>query len=61
MTSSAIGKTDKHFKEWLFVHIAGVIGQGSGETAYITFANSLDPDQDQQDVSPDLDPNSLTF
>ena len=23
----------------------------------ITFANSLDPDQDQQNVGPDLDPN----
>ena len=23
----------------------------------ISFANSLDPDQDQQNVSPDLDPN----
>ena len=27
----------------------------------ITFANSLDPDQYQQNVSPDLDPNSLTL
>ena len=27
----------------------------------ITFANSLDPDQDRQKVSPDLDPNSLTL
>ena len=26
----------------------------------ITFANSLDPDQDQQNVGPDLDPNYLT-
>ena len=25
----------------------------------ITFANSLGPDQDQQNVSPDLDPNRL--
>ena len=25
----------------------------------ITFAKSLDPDQDQHSVSPDLDPNSL--
>ena len=24
----------------------------------ITFANSSDPDQDRQDVGPDLDPNS---
>ena len=27
----------------------------------ITFGNSLDPDQDQQNVGPDLDPNSLTL
>ena len=26
----------------------------------ITFANSLDPDQDRQNVGPDLDPNYLT-
>ena len=27
----------------------------------ITFANSLDPDQDRQKVGPDLDPNCLTL
>ena len=27
----------------------------------ITFENSLDPDQDQQNVGPDLDPNRLTL
>ena len=27
----------------------------------ITVANSLDPDQDQQNVGPDLDPNCLTL
>ena len=27
----------------------------------ITFANSLDPDQDRQNVSPDLNPNCLTL
>ena len=26
-----------------------------------TFANSLDPDQDRQNVGPDLDPNCLTL
>ena len=26
-----------------------------------TFANSLDPDQDRQNVGPDLDPNSSTL
>ena len=27
----------------------------------IAFANSLDPDKDRQNVSPDLDPNHLTL
>ena len=27
----------------------------------ISFANSLDPDQDRQNVGPDLDPNRLTL
>ena len=27
----------------------------------IAFANSLDPDQDQHNVGPDLDPNHLTL
>ena len=27
----------------------------------ITFAKSLDPDQDRQNVGPDLDPNRLTI
>ena len=27
----------------------------------ITFSNSLDPDQDWQNVSPDLEPNCLTL
>ena len=27
----------------------------------ITFASSFDPDQDQQNVSPDLDPNCFTL
>ena len=27
----------------------------------ITFANSLEPDHDRQNVGPDLDPNSLTL
>ena len=27
----------------------------------ITFANKLNPDQDQQNVGPDLDPNCLTL
>ena len=27
----------------------------------IAFANSLDPDQDLQNVDPDLDPNGLTL
>ena len=28
---------------------------------FITYANSLDPDQDRQNVGPDLDPNSLAL
>ena len=27
----------------------------------LTFANGLDPDQDGQNVGPDLDPNRLTL
>ena len=27
----------------------------------MTFANSLDPDQDRHSVGPDLDPNRLTI
>ena len=27
----------------------------------ITFANSFEPDQDRQNVGPDLDPNCLSF
>ena len=35
----------------------------SGYLCYllITFANSLDPDQDRQNVGPDLNPNGLTL
>ena len=31
------------------------------EYMLITFANSLDPDQDRQNVGPDLDPNRLSL
>ena len=30
-------------------------------TGILNFANSLDPDQDRQNVGPDLDPNLLTL
>ena len=33
----------------------------ANEYMLITFANNLDPDQDRQNVSPDLDPNGLTL
>ena len=35
----------------------------SGDFCFLllTFANSLDPDQDRQNVSPGLDPNHLTL
>ena len=36
-----------------FYHASGVL-------ITLNFANSLDPDQDRENVSPDLDPNSLT-
>ena len=31
------------------------------ENPWITFANSLNPDYDQQEIFPDLDPNCLTL
>ena len=44
---------DKNFINYLLARdICGLL---------ITFANSLDPDQDGQNVGPDLDPNCLTL
>ena len=41
-----------NFKGLLYVYLCRLL---------IIFANSLDPDQDQQNVGPDLDPNCLTL
>ena len=38
-----------------------ILASGDFCRLLITFANSLDPDQDRQNVSPDLDPNILTI
>ena len=51
---------------WLAACIAGLtpdlkLFSGGLSAVLITFANSLDPDQDRQNVGPDLDPNRLTL
>ena len=50
--------------EPIFVHVEVVNSLPGGSDFYPllkTFANNLDPDQDQQKVGPDLDPNCLTL
>ena len=42
------------------VNLTRIVG-GDIYRLLITFANSLDPDQDRQNVGPDLDPNRLTL
>ena len=37
-----------------------LLARGDFRCLLITFANRLDPDQAQQNVGPDLDPNCLT-
>ena len=37
------------------------LASGDQYRLLVTFANSLDPDQDRQNVGPDLDPNRLTL
>ena len=37
------------------------LARGNLCSLLITFANSLEPDQDQQNLGPDLDPNRLTL
>ena len=39
----------------------GGVGSGDFGRLLITFANSLNPDQDRHNVGPDLDPNRLTL
>ena len=41
--------------------VSNFLASGDFCCLLITFANSLDPDQDRQDVGPDLDPNCLTL
>ena len=43
----------------MFVNM--VVDGGSFYRLLITFASSLDPDQNRQNVCPDLDPNGLTI
>ena len=42
-------------------HLNSLLASGDFCHLLITFANSLDPDQDRQIVGPDLDGNSLTL
>ena len=44
-----------------FIAFKSFLASGHFCHLLITFANSLDPDQDQQNVGPDLDPNHLTL
>ena len=37
------------------------LARGDFSHLLIYFVNSLDPDEDRQNVGPDLDPNSLTL
>ena len=42
------------------VDITSFLACGNFRRLLITSANGLDPDQDRQNVAPDLDPNLLT-
>ena len=45
-----------------FLHYFNSLGaSGNFYHLLITYANSLSPDQDRRNVSPDLDPNRLTL
>ena len=44
-----------------FFLVISFLASGDVCRLLITFANSLDPDQDRQNVGPDLDPNHLTL
>ena len=43
------------------MHASSFLARGDFYHLLITFANSLDSDQDQKNVRPDLDPNHLTI
>ena len=48
-------------KTWGMDHLALSFASDDFCRLLITFANSLDPDQDLQNVGPDLDPNRLAL
>ena len=52
--------TGRIYKVWMHMIIDSFLASGDFCCQLITFANSLDPDQDRQHVGPDLDPNCLT-
>ena len=49
-----------HKKDNRLIWVNSFLARGVFCHLIITFANSLDPDQDRQNVGPDLDPNSVT-
>ena len=55
-----IHPVDGSYLVWLVLSLT-FLGGGDFCHLLITFANSLDPDQDRQNVGPDLDPNCLTL
>ena len=60
-----VGQELLHFPLPLMIHFNQLfnclLSRGDFCHLLITFANSLDPDQDRQNVGPDLVPNCLTF
>ena len=52
---------NEHFLCWTkIIRQTSFLSCGDFSRLLISFANSLDPIQDQQNVGPDLDPNHLT-
>ena len=51
------------YKSIIFLHECDISFQASSDFCHllITYANSLDPDQDRQNVGPDPDQNRLTL
>ena len=47
--------------KWHLPKILGVLAGGDFCCLLINFANSLNPDHDQQNVGPDHEPNCLTL
>ena len=56
MYKDTIDSSYPHIEKINFAEIQGLI-TFNPQSLLITFANSLDPDQDRQDFGPDLDPN----